>query len=257
MIGVDCLGRRGGQRRQRPQRTSPTRSSTTGRCSGSRLHDIVGRPDVQGALSIAVTGPARRLPPPRRRSRRRGSSRAIRLPHVVAPHAVRDVRGLRRRRDRRATPRSPCRQPTAWRLHTQLDADYLDALIRDRCQRFRDRLTLPSERQPAPDGRSLALRRVTPRRARAQLPPPPGHGLSAPATGTRGGTSHGDPRRGDEGRRHRRRGCRAGRPVRRAAGRRPGSRPDVGGHDHRPASTRHAHRRPRGTRGRGSGRRSQ
>jgi len=31
--------------------------------------------------------------------------------------------------------------PSTWRLHTQLDADFLVALTRDRCERYSDRLT--------------------------------------------------------------------------------------------------------------------
>ena len=105
-----------------------------------RFHDIVGRPDVQAALSVASPD---LLDAVRHRDDDPAVEAALvryvsRMSSRPTPYGMFAACGVGVLGDRTevALP-----EPTAWRLHTQLDADYLDALVRDRHQRFRDRLT--------------------------------------------------------------------------------------------------------------------
>ena len=105
-----------------------------------RLHDIAGRPDVQGALSVAAPDLLDAL---RHRGDDPGVEAALvryvsRMASRPTPYGMFAACGVGEI-DERTEVALPA--ATAWRLHTQLDADYLDALIRDRYQRFRGQLT--------------------------------------------------------------------------------------------------------------------
>ena len=155
----------------------------------------------------------------------------------------------------RTTIRLP--EPASWGRFTQLDADYLDALVRLRATALRDRLTLTPNDSLHLHGRALALRRIPPRRARADATtssrwtaPPTSSGRSTrPAPPAPPGPGGGGGRR-----RRRRRG--SGRRLRRPARRRPGAGADPGRGHHRPAATRRPHRRPGGAGRRGHRRRA-
>jgi thiopeptide-type bacteriocin biosynthesis protein len=107
---------------------------------GARLMEIVHRPEVMGALSVAspdLLDALRERPedPATRAALTRYVSRMASRPTPFGLFAACGV-GEIGERTRIALP-----EPTAWKRHTRLDGDYLDRVLRARAGELRDRLT--------------------------------------------------------------------------------------------------------------------